>query len=233
MRIGLCSISILVLFLLSIILHHSGHAEECQKRSLTVESFSECTIGQFPEGWTAKSWKGEDEKGKEIYTVRKQECYFLEADSQGQAVTIAKEFRYDPKEYPILSWKWRVLKLPKGADERYKEVGDSAAGIYVIFEGRIRRNVLKYVWSSSLPVRTRTKSPYANRIWKTWIIVLENQDSPLDTWVKEEVNVYEDYKCIYRKEPNRVKAIGILSDSDNTNSHAVAHYADIMLKKAK
>ena len=188
-----------------------------------VEDFSRFKAGTFPEGWKAR---GGD--GSKVYRVKADRESYLEAKAISSAVTIAKKFEYDLKEYPFLSWQWRVLELPRGGDERYKKTGDSAAGIYVIFKGLIRPDNIKYVWSASLPVSTTTKSPYNS---KTKIVVLRNQSSPLRTWVSEKVNVYEDYKRLFGREPKHVQAIGLMSDSDDTESGAQAHYKGISISK--
>jgi hypothetical protein len=196
----------------------SGDEPEVTRR---VEDFSAFQPGAFPEGW--KSRGGE---GSEVYRVRSNGETYLEAQAKGTAVTIAKEFEYDLKKYPLLLWQWRVLELPKGGDERYKKTGDSAAAVYVIFEGRVRPDNMKYVWSSSLPIGTTAESPYSS---KTKIVVLRNQDSPVGEWVSERVNVYADYKRLFGREPKLVQAIGLMSDSDNTGSTAVAHYRGITI----
>jgi len=188
-----------------------------------VEDFSSFKAGTFPLGWKSRGGDGSD-----VYTVRSDHEGYLEAKATRSAVTIAKEFEYDLKEYPFLSWQWRVLELPKGGDERYKRTGDSAAGIYVIFQGYFRPDNIKYVWSASLPVGTTTQSPYNSR---TKIVVLRNQSSPLGGWVSEKVNVYNDYKRLFGQEPRRVKAIAIMSDSDDTQSVAIAHYRRICISK--
>lgn len=188
-----------------------------------VEDFSSFGEGVFPEGW--KSRGGE---GSEVYRVRSDHEPFLEANAKNSAVTIAKEFEYDLTEYPYLSWQWRVIELPKGGDERYKKTGDSAAAIYVIFEGRFRPKSLKYVWSASLPRGTTTESPYNS---KTKIVVVRNQSSPMGEWVSERVNVYADYQRLFGGETESVQAIGLMSDSDNTQSTAVAHYKVITISK--
>jgi hypothetical protein len=189
----------------------------------TVEDFSSFEEGSFPEGW--KSRGGE---GSEVYRVRYDHEPYLEAHAKESAVTIAKKFEYDLTEYPYLSWQWRVIELPKGGDERYKKTGDSAAAIYVIFEGRFRPKSIKYVWSASLPKGTTTESPYNS---KTKIVVLQNQSSPMGEWVSERVNVYADYQRLFGDETESVQAIGLMSDSDNTQSTAVAHYKAIMIGK--
>ena len=189
----------------------------------TVEDFSSFEEGSFPEGW--KSRGGE---GSEVYSVRSDHEPYLEAHAKQSAVTIAKKFEYDLTEYPHLSWQWRVIELPKGGDERYKNTGDSAAAIYVIFEGRFRPKSIKYVWSASLPRGTTTESPYNS---KTKIVVMQNQSSPMGEWVSERVNVYADYQRLFGGETESVQAIGLMSDSDNTQSTAVAHYKAIMISK--
>ena len=125
-----------------------------------------------------------------------------------------------------MTWQWKVLEVPKGGDERHKKTGDSAAGVYVIFSGRVTPNRIKYVWSASLPVDTTTESPF-NR--ETKIVVLRNQTSPMAIWLSEKVNVYEDHKGLFGREPSLVQAIGIMSDSDNTQSAAMAHYKKIQV----
>ena len=188
-----------------------------------VEDFSRFKAGTFPEGWKAR---GGD--GSKVYRVKADQESYLEAKAISSAVTIAKKFEYDLKEYPFLSWQWRVLELPRGGDERYKKTGDSAAAIYVIFPGLIRLDNIKYVWSASLPVSTTTKSPYNS---KTKIVVLRNQSSPLGTWISEKVNAYEDYKRLFGREPRHGQAIGLMSDSDDTESGAQAHYKGISISK--
>ena len=193
-------------------------------------------------------WVSADKKFSELYKVRKDEDnYFLSASVKDKGIIIAKEFNYDLKEFPLLSWRWRVRKLPEGGDERYKCSGDSGAGIYVIFPSlfkpqRFRKRwglnipvpdalkpeCIKYVWSASLPKGTVTESPYAT---KTKIVVLENGTTPLNQWIAEEVNVYKDYKRLFNKEPEEVQALGILTDADDTSSEAMADYDDIYIKK--
>lgn len=195
-----------------------------------------------------EGWLSAGDKVKDFYEIGKEgNNYFLKARVKGDGLIIAKEFNYNLKEFPILSWRWRGLKLPKGGDERYKHSGDSAAGVYIIFPSlikpetfknswgikipipdRLKPECIKYVWSASLPKGTLIESPYSS---KTKIIVLQNGNSSLNQWITEEVNVYEDYKRIFQKEPEEVRAIGILTDANDTSSEAMADYDDIFIKK--
>lgn len=192
-----------------------------------VADFDEIEAGVFPPEWKAV-WARETE-GAEIYTVVKEDDKsYLKAVATNSDILIAKEFKYDLKVYPMLRWSWRAMALPEGADERKKETGDSGAAVYVVFPGRFRPYNIKYVWSSSLPVGATTESPYNS---KTKIVVLRNRTTPFGKWVSEQVNVYEDYKRLIGEEPEEVQAIAIMSDSNNTESKAVAHYDDIRIGK--
>jgi hypothetical protein len=189
-----------------------------------VEDFSRYEINSFPAGWEARGGEG-----PEVYRVKSDGAAYLEAAAEHTAVAIAKRYSYDLKEYPVLSWQWKAVVLPRGGDERYRKTGDSGAGIYVIFPGILPKNI-KYVWSASLPVGADTESPYSSR---TKIVVLRNQSSPVGKWVAEKINVYEDYKRLFGEEPGRVQAIGIMSDSDDTYSSAIANYRKIAISKLR
>ncbi len=197
---------------------------------LVVDRFDPKDAGRFPEGWKGKNRKM-TEKAHKIYKVLVEgNNAYLFAHSKGDAVQIGKKIKVDLKEFPILTWKWRVDRLCKGADERYKKTGDSPAAIYVVFPTWKMWNpkAIKYVWSASdLPIGFTTKSPYASN---TKIIILENRNSPLHKWIKERVNVLEDYRRLFGKKIKPVKLIGIMTDSDNTKSEAIACYDDIIFE---
>jgi hypothetical protein len=209
-----------------------------------VDTFSSSgKLGQL-DGWVST---GNDLN--DCYAIGEEENnYFLQASVKNSGTIIAKEINYRLEEYPIIAWRWRALQLPVGGDERYKCSGDSVAGIYIIFPSlfkperfksswglklpvpdALKPECIKYVWSSSLPRGTVTESPYAS---KTKIVVLQNGTSPLNQWVTEEVNVYEDYKKLFGKEPDEVRAVGILTDADDTSSEAMADYDDIFIKQS-
>lgn len=154
---------------------------------------------------------------------------FIRITSKGDCTSIGKQFSCSIEKYPFLSWRWRVHKLPDGATELDRKKNDSGAAIYVVFKGLFKLNpIIKYVWSSSLPIGTITPSPYNKN---TQIIVLQSGPQKLDTWVDETVNVNDDFKKIFGKNPPEIEGVGILTDSDNTNSSAEADYEKITLRK--
>lgn len=222
-----------------------AHAEENGGKKITVADFSD------KEGFF-DNWKSFKKIPKERFKLNRDDSYpYLEVIARGDAIPIAKEERFDPKEFQLLSWKWRVLELPQKGNEGMEERSDSAAGIYVIFSNAagslfslntlskfwrfpsltpdmVKPETIKYVWSASLDIGHTTESPYSK---KTKIVVLKNHTSPLNRWVTEKVNIYDDYKRLFGDEPSQVYGIGLLTDADNTQSQAVAHYGGIVRKK--
>lgn len=198
-----------------------------------VDHFNTADTGVLPSEWQARD-DAETEKARKIYEVRREQTNaYLSAHSRGDAVQIGKKVEIDLKEYPFLRWRWKVTKLCKGGDERYKKTGDSAAAVYVVFPAwkMWSPKALKYVWSASeLPKYYRTESPYSA---DTKIIVLQNMHSPLGTWILENVNVLSDYEKYWGKKLKKVKLIGVMSDSDNTRAEAIAAYDDLLMTSSE
>jgi hypothetical protein len=151
---------------------------------------------------------------------------FLAARAQASAVTIGRAVSLDVREYPVLRWTWRALVLPENADETDRSRADSAAGLYVFFEGGPFWNpyALKYVWSASLPEGARLNSLASSN---TRVIVVRSGAGDLGEWQSERRHLIEDFREKFGDEEPRVKAIGLLTDADDTGSLAVAHYGSI------
>ena len=120
-------------------------------------------------------------------------------------------------------------RLPVGGREDIKRLADSGAGVYVIFSDHFRMNrMLKYVWSSTLPVGMETESPYNSRVK---IVVKQSGSEESGRWIDEKVNVVEDFERLFGSEAPEVEAIAIMSDADNTQSFAEADYDDFRISR--
>ena len=191
---------------------------------LLIENFHPCgePATNIPCNWF------QNRKDVSMFTLpRENDNYFLRVATSGGCTTIGRGYAYSTARYPLLSWRWRVYKLPEGGNEYRRETNDSGAGVYVVFKGNLKLNhVLKYVWSTTLPVGTTTPSPFNPR---TKFIVLQSGISRAGAWVRETVNVYDDYRRLFGREPPAVEAIAILTDADNTRSTATADYDDFAI----
>lgn len=207
----LTTVLILILALIS-----TSWAEE-----LVVADFSSYQEGTFP-----ADWKRRGTAPTTTYLVRKGEKPYLEAKSAGAANQIAVQFPYRIKEYPYLSWEWKAVVMPPGGDESRKKTCDSVAAVYVALKGGALPKFIKYVWSSSLPVGSRLKSPFSPL---TKMVVVRNQESKLNTWYTEKVNVLEDLKKFFPRHRGKVRGIAFMTDSDNTQTSTEAHLGRIVI----
>lgn len=139
-------------------------------------------------------------------------------------------------ETPLLSWRWKVEKLPEGGNENDDDLNDAAASIYVVFDmGRIALfkkvpKSIRYTWSSTLEKGKELSKFFGNQK----IVVVESGREQTGKWVSFERNILEDYRRLFGDDPPKTPlAILILSDGDNTGSRAIAGYDDIMLKPVR
>ena len=192
---------------------------------IVLEDFSSARAGQLPKGW---KWRKRDEKKPKPYLVEQiNGNHYLAAQDTGSSVIMLKFSHWNPREYPILTWCWRVDVLPSGGDERHGRTNDSAAGLYVNFSMNWIGipKYIKYVWSSTLPVGTVGRR---KRIARPWFFVVESGEENLGRWIFEQADLYRDYQRVYDgKLTDRTIGLGILTDANNTGSRAEASYADV------
>jgi hypothetical protein len=170
-------------------------------------------------GWQAVRGRGTD------YSVsRDSSLPALHAVSIGGNASIGKRILYAVADFPLLSWSWKIITLPRDGCETIARKNDSAAGIYVSYRHGLVRKYLKYVWSTTLPKGSTLRSPFSPL---TKIIVMESGAARIGKWVNERVNIRSDIKRCFDDEPARIDGFGIMTDADNTESTAEAWYAGI------
>jgi hypothetical protein len=88
---------------------------------------------------------------------------------------------------------------------------------------------INYIWESKAPRGTVVPNPYTDWVM---MIVVETGREKLNEWVREERNLYEDYRLAFGEEPQRITGVAIMTDTDDTGESATAYYGDIFLKKS-
>ncbi len=211
----------------------------CDKSGIIIEDFKNNLFNT----WLIRD--ASKRQASQKYKIRTEKNNrFLRASSYSTSIQIAKKVQWDINSYPILTWQWRVHRLPRGANEDRRGRNDSAAAIYVLFQRRKVPylswryqpvNVIKYIWSSSLPegrVVKKKKIQFGIIIYEGRFIVLESGNKKIGKWISEKRNVLKDYIRVFGKRPiyNPI-LIAILTDSNNTKSSAIADYDNIVIKK--
>jgi hypothetical protein len=212
--------------------------------------FSAGTVGQsFPDGWKPLAFK-KIEKHTTYTLAREDNAVVVKAVAQASASGLTREIKINPKEYPIVQWRWKVTNILDKGDVRRKEGDDYPARIYITFEYDSSKlsflekakyeairlfygqypplGAINYIWESKAPVGTMVPNPYTDRVM---MFVVETGPSKLNQWVNEERNLFEDYKKAFGQEPPMISGIAIMTDTDNTGESATAYYGDILFKK--
>lgn len=187
--------------------------EQC----IVVDDFSKTPVGEFP-----PSWKPRKDAAKDVYKVVEDGGKrFLRADAKDLGVQAARQFDWNLKEYPVLSWAWRPVEFPKGADERTSK-NDSAAAVYAVFPNNAWSvKSVKYIWSEKVPKGTHIPQTHGN----TQGVVLRTGGG-LGEWAEERVNVAADYKRYFKTEDvPKPEGLAVLTDGDDTSSRARGDYA--------
>lgn len=192
-------------------------AEDC----ITLADFSRDAAGAFPAAWKVRT-----DAGKQVYSVRDAGGRrALRASADDTGIQAGLETAWNLDEYPILSWSWRPVTFPRGADER-TGANDSPLAVYLLVPySKIRGpKAVKYVWSERVPAGTQLSS---NGGLTKVLVLRSGAPAKPDQWVDERVDVLADYKRLFGESAAPKPAgIAVLTDGDDTNSRAEGEYAD-------
>lgn len=204
----------------------------------------------FPDGWNPLTFKT-IERHTQYRLVKDGDDVVVMAESIAASSGLSKEVTIDPKEYPIVQWRWKVANLIEKSDTAKKAGDDYAARLYITFAydpkkvGMMERakfeaarmlygqyppvGAINYIWATKEPKGRVVPNPYTDR---AMMIVVQTGADGLNTWLTEERNLYKDYKQAFKEEPPMISGVAIMTDTDNTGESATAYYGDIVFKKA-
>ena len=181
-----------------------------------------------PPGWTLKEFAGH----AAIELVRSDGRLAARLHSERASFAIHRDVVVELREFPYLSWTWKVIRLPAGGDVREAARDDQAAQLYVIFprwpSPRTASDVIGYVWDSRAPAGTRIKHPRADNVR---IVVVESGPARLGEWRTYERNVAADYTALFGRQPPRVGKVAVMVDSNDTRGEAEALFGDLIFAR--
>jgi hypothetical protein len=218
---------------------------------IEVGKFSAAAAGgDFPDGWKPLTFK-KIERHTVYKLVKDEGGVVVKATSEAASAGLTKEVRINPRDYPIVQWRWKVANVYKKGNVARKDGDDYPARLYITFEydadkvGLLEKakyetarllygqyppiGAINYIWESKAPKGMIVSNPYTDRVK---MVVTESGTERLNTWVTEERNLYEDYKQAFGEEPPMISGVAIMTDTDNTLESGTAYYGDIVFKQA-
>ena len=216
--------------------------------------FSTNTPGAgLPAGW--RPWIITRAKARTTYRLIQDASsgtVVLQATSDRSASGLKHLLDVDPELKPVLRWQWRAMNLIEGASPSDRDSDDSPVRLLLFFDGdtatlparelmlmetaRILTGqpvpfaTLMYVWDNRQPVDTVIHHAAFGQLK---MVVASSGASRVAQWKQLERNYAEDYRRAFGKPPGRLIGVGVLTDSDNTESRAYAYYGDIELLPAR
>lgn len=170
----------------------------------------------LPEGWQEVSFSGQ--------TRYRQTGECWQATSSNAASGLVFESQVDLTQTPLLAWAWRAEIQPDwpSGSERQKEGDDFLARVYVIHKGWLpwQSRAINYVWSREALVGEHWANPFAGQAH----MVVVQGPTGLGEWQHFRRDIRADFLRYHGLEVERVDAIAIMTDTDNTASDAKACY---------
>jgi hypothetical protein len=215
-----------------------------------VTSFSENSPARgLPQGW--RPWTPSKFKKPTQYRLVDQDGKtVIKASAHASASGLVHTLRLDPREYPLLQWRWKVTELIAKADNTKKHTDDSPVRVVVSFEGNLDKLSLEdRIFIDNIRLLTGQQLPYATLVYiwenratretvipnlhttRIKMIVAESGHEKVGAWQEVIRNVPEDFKRAFGEDPGTITAIGIMTDTDNTGENVHAYYGDIRFRR--
>ena len=243
----------LVIVVLSFFISQTFLANSSQGKSadyIEVGKFSSAAAGgDFPPEWKQLDFENID-RATQYTLVNDDGTVVVKAVSHASASGLVRRINIDPREYPIVAWRWKITKTYSKEDVTQKQGDDYPARLFITFEFdpaklgflekarfeaiRLLRGeyppccAINYIWSGESPAGLIANNPRSDR---SRMIVVESGKTRLKTWVREQRNIYDDYKKAFGQDPSMISSVAIMTDSDDTRDFGVSFYGDIVFKK--
>jgi len=193
------------------------------ERVIVADFSSDIGNGGNPSGWQLH-----EKIGKADYKVIQDSgISALRLRSEETSFAFQKALDVNPQLFPVLSWKWKVTKLPDGGDFRRSSADDQAAQIFLAFSNR---KTIAYIWDTTAPegsVDNASAIPFVS----IKAIVVRSGPNDAGKWITETRNVWEDYRTLFGDEPPVLAGIRIQINSQHTATSGESFFADLVFQR--
>jgi len=147
----------------------------------------------------------------------------LRLKTDRETMSIWRLVQADLRRTPRLTWEWKAVALPEGADVRKSGRNDQAARVTVLFEGW---KLISYVWDTQAPVGTELRPDQFGMVDRV-LVVVRSGSAGLGQWQHEARDVWADYRRLFAEDPPAVKLVSVESHSDDVESRSEALFGRI------
>lgn len=174
------------------------------------------------------SWHVKEKSGKaDFAVVRDGGIAAVRLRSANSSFSLQKEVHVDIKQHPVLTWQWKVTKLPAGGDFRESGSDDQAAQLFLAFS---KTRAIVYLWDTTAPQGTvgDAAAPFFLSIKA---VVVRSGRTGTGEWLTETRNVYDDYRRLFGEEPGEVAGVRLQINSQHTKTSAESWFGGVAFRK--
>lgn len=216
------------------------------KNSVQTDDVAAVPAQSASQGW--RIWQLPGKKTTRFSYAVKDGRAAIAAQAVSSASMLRKAVRKEANALGKLKFSWKVPALIAKADMTQRETEDSPVRVVLAFEGdrskfstknamlselsraltgeEMPYATLMYVWGNQPEVGSVLINPRTDRIRK---MVVESGSQNLNQWMEYERDIRADYKKAFGEEPGALIGVGIMTDTDNTESSANAWYGPLQL----
>ena len=172
----------------------------------------------------------------------------MKAQAKSSASMLRRKLRVEPEALGRLHFSWLVEALIPDTNMGLRHADDSPVRIVLAFEGDHSKFSMRNTLLNELThAITGEPLPYATLMY-SWCLhckqneiitnprtdrirtkVVEIGDHSLGHWKEYDRDIRADFQAAFGEAPGALVAIGVMTDADNTNSHAIAWYGPLKL----
>ncbi|MEN8256858.1 MAG: DUF3047 domain-containing protein [Thermodesulfobacteriota bacterium] len=196
---------------------------------VTVMDFSKpISINPIEPGWYHYTFFWHKPMGVDFVT--KENVPAIRLNSNNSASIIIRHVDIDLDEYPFLSWNWFIEQpITSTKNEKFWWGDDHPARLVIFFQTDSgKKRSMEIIWGNRLKGGDYKYTSLSHHY------VARGGTDDLNRWIHEEVNLLQIYHNIWPgPKPAKVMAIGIFTDSDNTNGKTTCYFGTVSMKKQK
>ncbi len=154
----------------------------------------------------------------------------LHAIAAGTASGLCQAVQIDLNVLPIARWHWRLDRAPGLRDERTREGDDQGLRLSFLYQSGTSPDsiqAVQYVWSQSEPVDAGWINPYVANAYE---LVVRSGPAAPGEWHTEERDLGADFRTAFGRPVDRIDAICLMTDGDQTGALVEGWYGDITLQ---
>jgi len=176
-------------------------------------------------------WQEQSFVGQTLYRVEEGgQGRALHAMADGTASGLCHSVDIDLKTLPVARWSWRLDRSPPRADERSRAGDDQGVRVSFLHRGGTTVGsilAIQYVWSQNEPVGATWANAFVPNAHE---VAARSGPALPGTWEAEQRDLKADFRTAFGQDIDRIDAVCIMTDGDQTGALVEGWYGDIILQ---